>query len=331
MFRSHHNTTQMHTYARRITTGFTLVELLVVIAIIGTLVGLLLPAVQAAREAARSMQCRNNLKQLGLALLLHHDAKKSFPIGGIGSPTSSFYGHSWWIGILPYIEEQAVFDRFDRTCVGSGVYYLSTGWIGNDGAANRHNAALINNHVISSAKCPSGPIPAFTQRAPDCNVFEPDYTGISGSSDHPSVFTNSWNGGRVSLGGLLIPKKSVRLSEITDGSSRTMLVGEQSDYCRDLAQRRVLCASHCSHGFTMGLSSIFPDDPRTFNMTTVRYPISKDASLASVGGNCGNNSPIQSAHPAAANVVMADGSVQSLDDATDLAVLKTLADRDDGN
>ena len=321
----------MNTYPRRSTTGFTLVELLVVIAIIGTLVGLLLPAVQAAREAARSVQCKNNLKQIGLGLLSHHDAKKAFPIGGVGSPTSSFYGHSWWVGLLPYIEETSLYERFDKSGTSSGSFYLSTGWVGDDYASNLFNARLLNNHSIAVGRCPSGPGLAFAASTSSTTKFLSHYTGISGSSTHPSAFTNSWNGGRVSFGGMLIPRLAVRLAQITDGTSKTFAVAEQSDFCKDANGTRGLCQSDCGHGFTMGLSSIFPYDPRTFNMTTVRYPITKDSSLASVAGNCGNNTPIQSPHPGTANVVMADGSVHALDDSSDVLVLRSLADRDDGN
>ena len=108
--------------------GFTLVELLVVIAIIGVLVALLLPAVQAAREAARRMQCTSNIKQLALACLSYHDARKAFPPaltyseaaiaarGGLtGIDRNPFHGPNWVIMILPYIEQQALYKRFDLT------------------------------------------------------------------------------------------------------------------------------------------------------------------------------------------------------------------------
>lgn len=314
--------------------AFTLVELLVVIAIIGTLIGLLLPAVQSAREAARSIQCKNNLKQLGLALLSHHDATKTFPVGGVGSPSSGGgYGHSWWITLFPYLEERTLFERFDRTGTSTGSWYGCTGWL----CGNKNNALLMDGQGVAVGTCPSSPLTSFGSASPDAGfgigpirVYHASYYGISGSSDHHTAFTNSWNAGRVSFGGVLIPKAAIRISQITDGTSKTMVISEQSDFCRDVTGGRVDCRSDCFHGFTMGLSSIFPADPRTFNMTTVRYPISKDASLASVAGNCGNNSPLQSAHPAIVNIVMGDGSVQALDDSTDLTVLKNMADRDDG-
>ena len=95
--------------------AFTLVELLVVIAIIGILVALLLPAVQAAREAARRTSCTNNIRQLGLALVNYHDAHKTLPFGSgyLNARTGT-----WVSAILPYMEEQSLYDRFDfnRLC-----------------------------------------------------------------------------------------------------------------------------------------------------------------------------------------------------------------------
>src|SRR5206468_9075071 len=93
--------------------GFTLVELLVVIAIIGVLVALLLPAVQMAREAARRMQCSNNLKQIGIALHNHHDVKLTFPPGALntghnGTPVYT----TWTVEILPFMEQQALYQQY---------------------------------------------------------------------------------------------------------------------------------------------------------------------------------------------------------------------------
>ena len=99
--------------------GFTLVELLVVIAIIGVLVALLLPAVQAAREAARRMQCSNHLKQIGLGLQNYHDTFNAMPYGvrsrtaGVGNWTGT-YGPSWYVSLLPFVEQKNLSDQMEQ-------------------------------------------------------------------------------------------------------------------------------------------------------------------------------------------------------------------------
>src|SRR5262249_4625949 len=127
--------------------GFTLVELLVVIAIIGVLVALLLPAVQSAREAARRAECKNHLKQLGLAVIMHTDTHKFFPTGGwgarwLGDPDRGFglrQPGGWGYNILPFIEEQALHD------LGAG---------GNDAAKKTSRATLFQT-PIGAMYCPS--------------------------------------------------------------------------------------------------------------------------------------------------------------------------------
>ncbi len=147
--------------------GFTLVELLVVIAIIGILVALLLPAVQTAREAARRMQCTNNVKQIGLAILNFESAQKTLPTsvsmwnearvlqnsGGprsVAAATSDFSGRGWICAILPYAEEQAQYDQLSVGFVGN--FYQNSGMKTND---PRLRAALAVKP--SWLTCPSDP------------------------------------------------------------------------------------------------------------------------------------------------------------------------------
>ncbi|MFM8705241.1 MAG: DUF1559 domain-containing protein, partial [Planctomycetia bacterium] len=107
--------------------GFSLVEVLVVVAIIGVIIALLLPAVQAARESGRRTNCGNNLKQVALALLSHHDAKKKFPQGTIFDLPSGKYTHGWWIPTIAFLEEVSLVGSFDQT----GTTNADTGY-GND-------------------------------------------------------------------------------------------------------------------------------------------------------------------------------------------------------
>uniref|UniRef100_UPI00036859CD DUF1559 domain-containing protein n=1 Tax=Zavarzinella formosa TaxID=360055 RepID=UPI00036859CD len=286
------------------------------------------------REAANRMKCSNNLKQIGLALHNHHDSQSTYPAGGIGC-AGGYYGFAWWIPTLPYLEQDNVYSKLDKTGSSTGTSYASVGWISeNDGAYNPVNRAVLNNFVLTMGKCPSSPFPALISLTANTKVFVADYTGISGSSTHSSAFTSTgapYDVGIVSSGGVIIPKRGVGIAEITDGTSNTMVVGEQSDYCSS-GTTKADCRSSCNTGFPMGIANGFPSgETRIFNMTTVRYPISKDSTLANTGGQCGGNSPLQSAHSGGnVNVLLADGSVRSVRSSTDVLVLRRLADRDDG-
>ena len=193
--------------------GFTLVELLVVIAIIATLIGLLLPAVQSAREAARRISCNNNLKQQGLAILGYELTRKRFPLGGglapayiaqLGRPRGSrvyAFGISWMGEILPFCEYQSLYDQLDRRSTHSQHTGLIYGSITQGGGANgnTYNGRLLAGVAIPTYWCPSSPLRRWDMQewgfppAPTgaCN---PHYTGIAGGADpvfmsrNPSMF-----------------------------------------------------------------------------------------------------------------------------------------------
>ena len=160
--------------------GFTLIELFVVIAIVAILIAFLLPSVRMPREAARRSQCKNNMKQIALALHTYHDVHGSFPpvftVGTDGKPL-----HSWRTLILPYLEEQALYDKID----------LSKPW---DDPANK----IAFDSVIPSYLCPSATCP------PNHSVYL-------------AVATPD---------GCFAPGTYRRLSEITDGTSNTLLLIE---------------------------------------------------------------------------------------------------------
>jgi prepilin-type N-terminal cleavage/methylation domain-containing protein len=170
--------------------GFTLVELLVVIAIIGILVALLLPAIQAAREAARRTQCNNNLKNIGLALQNYHDTYKMLPSGAQGrrryegspgaggSANGANLGPSWYFGIAPFCEQRNIYDKIMATQrPGIGPCEFRYGSFPNPSDVRDALRALKPDYM----RCPSSPLPVMnTQTGNICNAT---YTGISGGTD----------------------------------------------------------------------------------------------------------------------------------------------------
>ena len=195
--------------------GFTLIELLVVIAIIAVLIALLLPAVQQAREAARRSQCKNNLKQLGLALHNYHDSLKVFPPGMFNyiqdpysSPGNPIQGNakSWMLMILPYIDQGPLYNVF-------APYFSS---------ATQAYSYPQNSTVISVLMCPSDPSNPRVQAG---EGFFGNYVLCGGSNTWGARGTNQDSTGKTA-NGMFYPISSTRLADVTDGASNTILGGE---------------------------------------------------------------------------------------------------------
>lgn len=197
--------------------GFTLVELLVVIAIIGVLVGLLLPAVQAAREAARRMSCGNNLKQLGLALHNYHDTFGTFPpsaIWGPGDPPYTLpYHHTWNEMILPFVEQQPLYDSTNRLLPVWGQPIVAT--------------------QVAFLRCPSDG--GRWEISETQNIAVTNYAGCEGYHWHSSMTAGNsapWNtyGDPITknadLMGLFATTKTRRMADVTDGLSNTLVIAE---------------------------------------------------------------------------------------------------------
>jgi len=329
---------EMRTRLLRVRSAFTLIELLVVIAIIAILIGLLLPAVQKVREAAARMECQNNLKQIGLGLHSYHDTYRFFPKGcapdvDANGNAAWSWGSSWKVWILPYIEQ--------------GNIYQGWSFTNSSGYTNTNNLNKVNRITISVYRCPSSTLPDFYTNSNNNGVIEmfTCYTGISGSSIDATV--ENGNAGLVSGSGVLFPNSKVRIVDITDGSSNTFLVGEQSRHLLDSNNRPITgswnaITSQGPHGWTMGANGDARQPPnyqnggdnRSFNCTTVRWLINQNGMSNSngngTGDNTGSNIPLSSNHTCGCNILFGDGAVRFVTDATPLLTIQQLASRDGG-
>ncbi|MGV3485759.1 MAG: DUF1559 domain-containing protein [Planctomycetaceae bacterium] len=272
---------------RRLPHAFTLVELLVVIAIIGVLIGLLLPAVQAAREAARRASCMNSVSQIGLAMHNFEFGREHLPSGVIseeGPIRSEELGQhvSWTTQILPYIEQQAVFNHFDPE---AGTY----------APVNRE----VREMVISVFTCASNP---FAFATIDQKLGLSHYAGCHHDSESPIDADNN---------GLLYLNSQVKYSEIIDGSSHTILIGEKLHFPDDLGWASGTRAT------LRNTSEIRP----TGRMNAAETPPTPGP--LEVGG-------FGSFHQGGANFAFADGSVRFLSENIDPKLLRQYGNRADG-
>jgi prepilin-type N-terminal cleavage/methylation domain-containing protein len=254
--------------SKRNRVAFTLVELLVVIAIIGILVALLLPAIQAAREAARRSQCQNHLKNIGVALQNYHSATNHFPKGFVSTGAAAIESWAWSTFLLPYLEEQAIFDQLQpapeyivpvnasRTGKRNLADVLAAGKAGN-------LAELVPLQTpISVFRCPSDATPPLipvgnppdpaVNRTTDTGTWERHFNGIHAPTGfQPStsnyvaskglidagcdgaVIGGKWviNQQRCNNTGVFFGNSEISMKQITDGTTKTFAVGERDKFC----------------------------------------------------------------------------------------------------
>lgn len=286
--------------------GFTLVELLVVIAIIGVLVALLLPAIQAAREAARRAQCANNLKQIGLALHNHHDSQGAFPVGG---DSASELG--WITYTLPFFEAGVVKELIDFE---PGDFLDPDK---NGPQFNRIDVLLCPSQEQERSNLgipPSGNTDQINGVAP----FTTHYVGImgpkglkpSGAESYELVSGSGENHGGHATQGILLRDRQINFKHITDGSSNTFLVGEISwtGWTRFRGWGRGSTLNASADASTKNL----------YNGINAAHPI--DFNDAGFGSD----------HPGGTHFLYADASVHFVNEGIDFATLLAAASRNGG-
>jgi len=282
--------------------GFTLIELLVVIAIIAILMGLLLPAVQKVRVAAARLQCQNNLKQIGLACHNYNDSKGTLPYGQFWgwaansgtsppapSPNACF---SWLIAILPYVEQQGVYDNIINYCIANP-------------GTKMYAAGAPNQSRIKTYECPSDPSAGKVVS----EGAHYNYVGCNGNDyfwGGPNAIPQS--GGKLNMG-VLLAGAQIKLSNIPHGLSNILLASETLVW-DDVNDRRGR-AYNTYQGETL-FSTLYP--PNT-SQPDAQYSCGAAATLPSympctaVQGNSGSLHSAKSLHGDGVNAVMCDGSV----------------------
>lgn len=300
--------------------GFTLIELLVTISIIAILVSLLLPAVQNAREAARRVQCRNNLKQIGLAVHNFEGTYRRFPASGYTKATTANpYGSyvSWRASVLPYLEQSAAFDdyRFDQHW-----------WSDENLAAGRHKLSVYQCPSVPSQApitqaVAKSPRPALTFPEP---VQRSDYDAVMGIRNiiDPAFYAN-----RSTIRSVMFRNSETRFADITDGSSNTIAVIEcaaRPDVYR--RQQRVAELKNDQGNGWLDSESAFSVDGASADGSQQ----GRGAVVTSASMNVTNENEIYSFHSGGALFLFADGHVSFLSESIDLKTLAKLITRAGG-
>lgn len=301
--------------------GFTLVELLVVIAIIGILVALLLPAVQAAREAARRTQCQNNLKQMGLGILNYESSYKHFPPGKVnsgscttagfpnyyaGQPGGIVHNHTGFVFILPFIEQTPLYQMYDFNFPS-----CNSNWQGNTlasgGLPSGHNNTIVVGTKLQIYSCPADVDPVVENEAGNGpysrqNARRSNYLFSAGQHteyDHPNVNNTSYVG---AFG----HNSRTKIGEIKDGTSNTIAIGE-SVQLKDGYGTAAVFGPYWGSGTHTSSTGYTPAGAPNFHINGPFNPACK------TGGNCAYAWGYSSHHAGGgANFLLCDGSVRLL-------------------
>ncbi len=294
--------------------GFTLIELLVVIGVVGILAGLLLPAVQAAREAARRARCGNNLKQAGLALHAYHDAHGSFPMGYVArrdaDPLATSPGWGWSALVLPHLEQGPLFSaaNIDLPVEHAANLTARTTTLGPYLCPSDRNTGLF------AAIRGDGSTIAVVQSISYAGNFGREIRG-PGKDLEMSEAPDRGNG-------LFRRNAVVRLGDITDGASQTLAVGERGS---------LLTRTAWAGAIDRGVCTISPFSPsRSEAVGEGAVQVLAHADDIAINSPAADPDNFFSGHAGGAHFLMADGSVRFVREEIAFPVYRALASRDGG-
>ena len=297
--------------------GFTLIELLVVIAIIAVLIALLLPAVQQAREAARRTQCKNNLKQIGLALHNFEGTFRAFPMGQRAGIQSA----NWKVDLFPYMDQAPIYATINL--------------------ADVYNNPQLKSLVMPAFKCPSAVVPDLQPAAwvtwwTNNNHQVASYQGIMGAYPDPSgnptsIYVSNY-GGWWSDNGMLRANETTKFADCTDGTSNTIIVGEQSGRVGTQDYRNGYFTPWGSFTLASPISRLTPgQDTWGMGLSCVAYANnSKTASGAGSDTSYKGNTILNSEHVGGIHTLFLDGSVRFVSDNMNFLTFQYLCVRNDG-
>jgi prepilin-type N-terminal cleavage/methylation domain-containing protein len=302
--------------------GFTLVELLVVIAILGILIALLLPAVQAAREAARRSSCSNHLKQMGLALQTYHDTYKAFPFGAAGG-----WGHTWHAYILPFMEHEPLYDVFPSPWSDSGNPTDST----TSGDSGR--LLEVCRTPVAVFKCPSQPGGPTDSRTLNgiTNRVVGNYLGNAGGNLQTDDGLMSGVDPRTSNGVLLAynmihprgRRAPIAMRDILDGTSSTVLAGEAIN---EWGSTSTYC-NRCDRNYPYSNNI---DSNRNGDNSGTDYSECLGSTYFAINNEGTQNQrelSFGSYHPGGCQVVLCDASARFVSDTIDITVWRAVGSR----
>lgn len=312
-------------HARR---AFTLVELLVVIAIIGVLVALLLPAVQAAREAARRSSCSNNLKQLGIGLHNYHDTKGVFPngqcnriAGDVARP--SWNRACWWQAVLPFVEQQNLYDLTDTYMSNMAIPYVTFA-VNNTGAAASEPG---RNTIVKIFVCPSDADgPKNRTVAGNEQGFHGNYVLCAGSTFfNPTTPVNDPEG--RNLNGTFFPFSQTKMASVVDGTSNTFF-GSEVMVVKDTGAHDLRGRYWNTWQGNVLFSTLYPPntpigDRATYCIAAPRRPCQGSTTTDVVQS-------VRSNHPGGAMFLLGDASVRFVSNTVDLVVYQAAGTRELG-